>query len=224
MLEEGLKIEHLREFVKDLRNASGPDWYRALNWWRGKLSAQEPYPDPPGTEGAEAGPSGLPEGWEEARRETAGGRAPAAAPHGPRWTMPFRGAPREEGMSRGGGHSGAGEGEMHRWLKERLKVNPPALGKGWHLIGEEFEFPSGDRVDLLFEDEAGRPVAVEVEMEIPPGDLRSVWQAAKYRHPAAVWRGIACEKARGILAAPSIPENVKQKCWELGVEPVEVSS
>jgi RecB family endonuclease NucS len=96
------------------------------------------------------------------------------------------------------------------------------LGEGLTLVGTEYEFPSGDRVDILLEDNTGQPVTVEVEPQIPPENYVGVWQAVKYKHLAAVERELPCEQVRSILAAPHIPDDVKRKCRELGVEPKEV--
>ena len=116
------------------------------------------------------------------------------------------------------------ESEKHRNLKEHLAENPNLFGLT--LKGEtEYEFPSGDRVDILFKDEDGKPLAVvEVEIEFPQGDKRfsSVWQAVKYKHLAAVEAGIPCDKMRSILVAPKIPDDVRQECNKYGVEPKEV--
>jgi RecB family endonuclease NucS len=107
-------------------------------------------------------------------------------------------------------------------LKERLAANPSLLGGGLTLVRTEYEFASGDRVDILLKDNTGQPVTVEVEPEIPPGNYVGVWQAVKYKHLAAVQQGLPCEQVRSILAAPHIPDNVKQECRKLGVEPIEV--
>jgi hypothetical protein len=221
-LEEGLNITHLREFLKDLWSISGQGWDRVLEWWGKKLNAQDPYPKPPDAAKVETGSSGPVEGHGGSTQGAEGSVAPRpVAPRG-KPAGPESDKPREDQASRGEGHGGMGEGERHRQLKEKLKADPSVLGKGLQLVRDEYDFPSGDRVDLLFKDETGQPVAVEVKAEILPGDFKGVWQAAKYRHIAAVCWGIACEKARGILVAPFIPEDVKQKCRELGVEPVEV--
>lgn len=121
-----------------------------------------------------------------------------------------------------GGRGGGGEGEAHRRLKHYLANNPSQLGENLELIEIEYRFESGDVADILLTDNSGKPVTVEVESHIPPGDYVGVWQAVKYQHLAAVKYGLACEQVRSILAAPRIPEDVKEKCEELGIEPIEV--
>lgn len=115
--------------------------------------------------------------------------------------------------------SRGGEGEEHRTLKTYLANHPTLFGEGLKLVDIEYTFKSNDRVDILFKDTAGTPVTVEVETDQPAS---GIWQAVKYKHLAAVEYRIPCEQVRSILAAPVIPDNVKQECERLGIEPVEV--
>ena len=117
---------------------------------------------------------------------------------------------------------GGGEGEEHRTLKEYLADNPSELGEGLRLVCTEYEFESGDRVDILLQDSAGNPVTVEVKPYILSGSYGEVWQAVRYKHIAAVqYKLSSCKQVRSILAAPEIPDDVKAKCRELGIEPFE---
>ena len=127
----------------------------------------------------------------------------------------------------GGGHGGgggSGEGEKHENLKRYLANNPSQFGEGLELVEIEYTFGSGDRVDILLKNGAENPVTVEVETGFSSGAGRyvGVWQAVKYQHLAAMKCGLPCEQVRSILAAPEIPEDVKEKCKELGIEPIEV--
>ncbi len=126
---------------------------------------------------------------------------------------------RRPGYSPGGG----GEGEAHRTLKEHLAANPSLFGEGLKLVDTEYRFRSGDEADVLFEDSSGNPVTVEVKPLILSGSDQEAWQAVKYKHLAAVEYGLPCEQVRSILAAPKIPDDVRAKCKELGIEPIEVS-
>ena len=110
-------------------------------------------------------------------------------------------------------------------MKEDLASNPSQLGKGLELVKIEYTFDSNDRVDILLRDGFGNPVTVEVETGFSFGNGRhvGVWQAVKYKHLAAVKYGLPCDQVRSILAAPEIPDDVKAKCKELGIEPIEVS-
>jgi hypothetical protein len=79
-------------------------------------------------------------------------------------------------------------------------------------VDTEYKFDSGDCVDILFLDSAGKPVTVEVETEVPPGNYVGMWQAVKYKHLAAVKFRLPCEEVRSILAAPRIPDDVRGFC------------
>ena len=128
---------------------------------------------------------------------------------------------RGAGYSRSGG--GGGEGEDHLTLKKYLADNPSLFGEGLELVDTEYRFRSGDEADILFEDGSGNPITVEVKPPILSGSDQEVWQAVKYKHLAAVKYKLPCEQVRSILAAPEIPDDVKEKCQELGIEPFEVS-
>ena len=121
-----------------------------------------------------------------------------------------------------GGGGGGGEGEEHRALKEHLAANPSLFDKELKLVNTEYRFRSGDEADVLFEDSSGNPVTVEVKPPILSGSDQEVWQAVKYKHLAAVEYNLPCEEVRSILVSPEIPDDVKEKCKELGIEPFEV--
>ena len=126
-----------------------------------------------------------------------------------------------------GGHSeggSGGESPEHRELKENLAANPFQLGEGLKLVRTEYMFTSLDKADILLEDSSENPVTVEVETGFSSGSGRyvGVWQAVKYQHLAAVEYGLLCDQVRSILAAPEIPDDVKDECERLGIEPIEV--
>ena len=127
--------------------------------------------------------------------------------------------------SRGIGYNTGGggpPGEEHENLKDYLADNPSELGVGLELVKKEHTFESGDRVDILLKDGSGNPVTVEVKPYILPRSYGEVWQAVRYKHIAAVEHQLPCEQVRSILAAPEIPDDVKAKCKQLGIEPFEV--
>ncbi|MCG9126501.1 hypothetical protein JT359_02765 [Candidatus Poribacteria bacterium] len=115
------------------------------------------------------------------------------------------------------------ESSNHKHLKEYIAYNPTELDQRLRLVKIEYSFKSNDRVDILMADSNGNPVPVEVEIGFYPDNWEiGVWQAAKYKHLAAAEFGLSCEQVRSILVAPEIPEDVKAKCSELGIEPIEV--
>ncbi len=128
--------------------------------------------------------------------------------------------------SRGIGYNTGGGGppsEEHENLKDYLADNPSELGNGLKLVKKEYTFKLGGRVDILLQDSSGNPVTVEVKpYNIPPGNNDEIWQAVRYKHVAAAEYDLQCDQVRSILAAPEIPDDVKEKCRELGIEPFEV--
>ncbi|MYB95084.1 DUF91 domain-containing protein [Candidatus Poribacteria bacterium] len=142
---------------------------------------------------------------------------------GARWPGGSGGNTPNRSTDTGYGGGGRGEGEKHRSLKEYLANNSSLFGEGLELIDTEYRFRSSDEADILFEDSSGNPVTVEVKPPISSGSDQEVWQAVKYKHLAAVEYGLPCEQVRSILAAPEIPDDVKEKCEELGIEPFKVT-
>ena len=151
-------------------------------------------------------------------------RRPRPGGGGARWRGGSGGGKPNRSGGTGYGGGGGGEGEKHRTLKEYLADNPSLFGEGLKLVDTEYRFGSGDEADILFEDSFGSPVTVEVKPPILSGSDQEVWQAVKYKHLAAVEYDLPCDEVRSILAAPEIPEDVKEKCKELGIEPIEVSN
>ena len=124
------------------------------------------------------------------------------------------------GSGGSGGSGGGGPSEEHENLKDDLACNPSQLGEGLRLVKKEHRFNSGDKVDILLIDSSGKPVTVEVKpYYIPSGSNSEVLQALKYKHLAAADYDIPCKQVRCILAAPGIPDDVRRKCTQLGIEP-----
>lgn len=202
-LQDYFGVPELREFVKDLMRGQKE---KVLERWRRR-----------GLEVKQV------EEAEPAEQEKGEGKKPEPTPPTTLVSQRVSGNGGSWGGKGGyGGGGGGGETVKHLELKERLAENPSLLGEGLTLVRTEYEFPSGDRVDVLLVDSVGRPVTVEVEPGIPPRNYVGVWQAVKYKHLAAVERGLPCEEVRSILVAPSIPDDVKEQCEKLGVEHREV--
>ena len=142
---------------------------------------------------------------------------------GSRWPGGSGSSPPNRSGGTGYGGGGGKEGKKHRSLKEYLATNPSLFGEGLELVDTEYRFRSGDEADILFEDSSGNPVTVEVKPPISSGSDQEVWQAVKYKHLAAVAYNLPCEEVRSILAAPEIPDDVKEECERRGIEPYEVT-
>ena len=109
------------------------------------------------------------------------------------------------------GHpAAAAEGPAHLELKERIAREPSLIGI--NAVDEaiiEYEFPSGDRADIVFRCKGGRYSIVEVEMV----DARvAVFQMVKYK-------ALLCAKLRepldsdlveAVLVAPFISPEIKE--------------
>ena len=240
-LQDHFDVQELRGFVEDLLTKARD---KVLARWKQRglrtdLCASPPEPDPQDV--AEEPPETFKEPESEYPQPEADESEqstsplptnpdPTSLPSG-HWPSPSnrqKRTPRQSTSkgSSGGGHNrrgGGGESEQHRNLKESLANNPTPLGEGWRKVNTEYRFTSGDKADILLEDNSGDPVTVEVETYIPSQNYVGVWQAVKYKHLAAVKYEIPCEQVRSILAAPIIPDAVKQECKRLGIEPVEVS-
>lgn len=156
-----------------------------------------------------------------------GKEAPGAGPDSP---LPGSKGPLDGGGHRSGGEgtgghrggSGGGEGAVHRELKEQLARKPEILEAGLRLYRQEPQLQSHYRPDLILQDKEGRYVAVEVESDFPGDNDTGVWQAVAYKHVLAAEFRLSCDRVRGFLAAPRIPDSIKQQCRDLGVEPFEL--
>lgn len=228
-LQSYFRVNELREFAKDLLTRRLED---VLRIWQKRglevsLASSDSEQTPPGlanadeeSEGsaseqnAEPRPSSIPA---STQGETSPGNSPAGTSSNQgtgtsnawRWPSNFGG--------------GGGEGEAHRALKEQVAANPNLISLGLKLVRVEYEFPSLDCVDILFETEQRRPVPVEIKTYITPGDYKGVWQSVKYKHLAAALYKIECEDVRTILVAHEIPDDVKAKCLEMGIDALEVA-
>lgn len=86
------------------------------------------------------------------------------------------------------------ESQLQAWLAE----HPEALGRGFTFVQREFQTGVGP-VDLLLEDENGKPVLVEVKRT---ASSSSVYQIKKYLDSAQEMPGF--EAVRGMIAAVDI--------------------
>jgi hypothetical protein len=93
-----------------------------------------------------------------------------------------------------GGHVGTygpgGESAAHRLLKLYVAGHPLQLGFSQEAEAHvEYSFPTGDRVDVLFENHRPDRTVVEVEVEGERNVCVGILQAIKYRSLAAVDAG-----------------------------------
>jgi hypothetical protein len=108
---------------------------------------------------------------------------------------------------------GTGEGAIHKAIKAKIAKDPEGslCEKGLVLVQTEYNFITGDRVDVLLMDRYGRPVVVEVEPDCPVGAHIGTAQSVKYRTLAAFEMNREYQEIRAILAAPYIASDVAEK-------------
>jgi hypothetical protein len=100
-----------------------------------------------------------------------------------------------------------GEGPDHKKLKEWILHHPEDIGlHGVSKSHLEYEFLTGDRVDLLFHLEGDRFAVVEIETDNP---LPGAFQALKYKvlKCAEIGSDIKSSKVEAILVAWGEPED-----------------
>ena len=100
-----------------------------------------------------------------------------------------------------GGHIGTygpgGESAAHKLLKLYVAAHPLELGFSPEAEAHvEYSFPTGDRVDVLFENHRPDRTVVEVEIEGEQNVAVGVLQAIKYRSLASVDAGFPLFTAR----------------------------
>lgn len=127
-------------------------------------------------------------------------------------------------QNRNWGFGGGGEGPEHKALKMRVFETPSdVLGiPGLRGVQTEFGFISNDSMDVLLEDENGRPYAVEIKVDIGKGDLSGVLQAIKYRHMYAVMSRRSFNEVEAVLVAHGIARDVRRIAEWYGVNCIEV--
>ena len=97
-------------------------------------------------------------------------------------------------------------------LQALLADNPATFGDGWTLVQREFATPIGP-VDLLFRDEAGVYVAVEVKRR---GEIDGVEQLTRYLHLMNADPLMA--PVRGVFAAQAIKPQARVLASTRGID------
>lgn len=218
-LQECLGVQELREFVKDLLTVERG---KVLQRWRqrGLNTSVEPTPPPPvlPVETPPVSPVEPPPILPVEPSPVLPVEPPPVPPVEPPIVVTPPKPPRLP-IERDGE-----EGPEHRELKKKIASNPALLGPGLRFVQEEYQIhpPLKDAADVLLQDQEGEFIPVEIETSISDKE-EGLWQAIKYKHLVATQEGIACEKVRSFLVAPSIPEDVKAKCAKYGIEFREIS-
>lgn len=111
-----------------------------------------------------------------------------------------------------------GERSEHKELKEWISQHPQAVGVKGPPGKMEVPLESGDRADILFEEGHGGWAVVEVETEAV-GTRQGAFQAIKYRTLLCAEKGLPLgdRRVQGILAAWSVPAEVRQLCAKYAI-------
>lgn len=122
------------------------------------------------------------------------------------------------------GRRGRGESKKHRLLKEYIANNPSkVLGEeGLKTIKLEYSFPTGDRADIVIEDQFGRIIGLEVEVSVGDNQLEGILQAIKYRFMLALMKGLKYIYTRSFLVSYNLSNDIKKICKEYDVEYFEI--
>jgi len=121
--------------------------------------------------------------------------------------------------------SGGGEGPEHKALKEYVAAQPSLALQETDLktVALEYEYPCGDRADVVLSDNMNRPIGVEVEVEQNDTELEGLLQAIKYRHMLAVMHDRPFRETRAVLVAHKLSEGIKYRCRQYEVQAVEIT-
>lgn|GEM_PF-6125250 len=113
------------------------------------------------------------------------------------------------------------ESSKHKALKEWIANNPDFIGlSDVNKAIIEYEFPSGDRADVVFERTDNHYTVVEIETDIP---LPGAYQALKYRTLRCAELGLPIDSSdvEAILVAWSLSPELKAFCKKYNIRCVE---
>jgi len=123
------------------------------------------------------------------------------------------------------GHGiGTGESREHLLLKSYVALHPESVLNEQYVqtIKVEYQFPTGDRADILLEDEFGRVIGMEIEVNVGDNQFEGLLQAIKYRYMSELITDRAPGDSRAILVAYSISQNMKLLCDKYHIQYFEI--
>lgn len=124
-------------------------------------------------------------------------------------------------------NNGGGEGAEHKNLREYIFEHPERINSN-NIVFKETEYilPSGDRLDVYFEFEDRKHVAIEVKPSTSPEPdiIRGIFQCVKYQAVMDALKRIECQDY-GIevilLVAKNLSFQEKTLAEELGISYIE---
>jgi len=120
-----------------------------------------------------------------------------------------------------------GEGKEHKDIKKYIAQTPLSVGlKSVLMVEEEYELPSGDRLDLFFKLKNGNRIAIEVKPSTSPDNdiARGIFQCVKYKAIMDAIRTIDCGSFDNVVVlviAGKMSKQNKQLAEALGVKYIE---
>jgi hypothetical protein len=117
--------------------------------------------------------------------------------------------------------SGTGvESKEHRLLKEYVASAPASVLEetGLRTLKIEYGFITGDRADIVMEDEIGRIIATEVKVSVSDDQFEGILQAIKYRFMLEFMTDRNPGESRAFLIAYNISPSVIERCERYSVE------
>ena len=129
----------------------------------------------------------------------------------------------QEAEDRGHG-IGTGESREHLLLKSYVASHPENVlnERNIRTIKVEYPFPTGDRADILLEDEFGRVVGMEIEVNVSDNQFEGLLQAIKYRYMSELTTDRAPGDSRAILVAYEISQSMKLLCDKYHIQYIEI--
>ena len=122
--------------------------------------------------------------------------------------------------------SQGGESLAHKELKEYVASHPEKIGLPQNALPSiEHSFPSGDRVDIIFDLGNNKWTVVEIELEGLTQNFIGLFQVVKYRalQQAILKTQEITGEVRGHLVAYSIPDEIKKYAKLLDITTIELS-
>lgn len=92
------------------------------------------------------------------------------------------------------------------------------------LIGVEYEFPTGDRADVLLKDRDGKVIGVEIELHQDLERCEGMYQAIKYRFMGAAHSGRSYADSRAMLVSAYLSPELIDLCKDYEVQPFVIRS
>jgi len=93
---------------------------------------------------------------------------------------------------------------------------------GFSLLRREYEFPTGDRVDLILSYNKNGIAVAEVETEVGKNDIKGFLQSLKYRALMSGILGKPLHKIKALLISKRIHKTIKTLCKKFDVVCMEI--